>query len=84
MELYEKVDNVKSREDLIRFIFHLRMDLKNNKEKWENITLEDYLEAMEAWINDMDGYYLNTNQPLPKEPSWKTIADILIASSMYE
>ena len=84
MELYEKVDTVKSREDLISFIFHLRMDLKNNKEKWENITLEDYLEAMEAWIDDMEGYYLNTNQPLPKEPSWKTIADILIASSMYE
>ncbi|SFD54155.1 hypothetical protein SAMN02799633_04075 [Bacillus sp. UNCCL81] len=42
MELYEKVDTVKSREDLISLIFHLRMDLKNNKEKWENITLEDY------------------------------------------
>ncbi|MEH7300430.1 DUF7660 family protein [Neobacillus drentensis] len=84
MELNEKVENVKSREDLIKFISHLRMDLQNNRAEWENITLEDYFEAMEAWVNDMEGYYLNTNQPVPKQPSWKTIADILYASSMYE
>jgi len=84
MELYEKVEDVKSREDLIKFINQLRFDLQINKGEWENVTLEDYLEAMEAWVNDMDGYYLNVNQPVPKQPSWKTIADILYASSMYE
>ncbi|KOS66335.1 hypothetical protein AEA09_16415 [Lysinibacillus contaminans] len=61
MELYERVENIKSREDLIKFINHLRKDLQSNSAEWENITLEDYLEAMEAWINDMDGYYLNNN-----------------------
>ncbi|MDW2878258.1 MULTISPECIES: DUF7660 family protein [Bacillaceae] len=84
MELYEKVDKVKSREDLIKFIKHLRTDLQTNRAEWENITLEDYLEAMEDWVKDMDGYYLNTNQPVPEQPSWKTIADILFASRMYE
>jgi hypothetical protein len=84
MELSEKVDKVKSREDLIKFIKHLRTDLQTNSAEWENITLEDYLEAMEDWVKDMDGYYLNTNQPVPEQPSWKTIADILFASSMYE
>ena len=84
MELYEKAENVKSREDLIKFIDHLRSDLQANKGEWENISLEDYLEAMAAWINDMEGFYLNTNQPVPKQPSWKTFADILYASSMYE
>jgi hypothetical protein len=84
LKLYEKVENVNSREDLIKFIFHLRMDLQTHKDKWENITLDDFLEAMEAWVNDMEGYYLNSNQPVPKQPSWKTIADILYASSMYE
>ncbi|MEH7225003.1 hypothetical protein V7112_14435 [Bacillus sp. JJ1566] len=84
MELFEMVDNIKSREDLIKFINHLRMDLQNNRAEWENITLEDYLEAMEAWVNDMNGYYLNLNQPMPKQPSWKIIATILYASSAYE
>ncbi|MEH7452996.1 DUF7660 family protein [Gottfriedia acidiceleris] len=84
MELSEKIDGVKSREDLIRFIFDMRMDIRNNREKWENITLENYLEAMETWVNDMDGYYLNTKQTLPKQPTWKIIADLLYASSIYE
>jgi len=84
MELYDKVEKVKSREDLIKLINHLRMDLQTNRDKWENITLEDYLEAMEAWVNDMDGYYLNTNQTMPKQPSWMIFAAILYASSMHE
>lgn len=84
MELNESAEDVKSREDLIKFINHLRRDLQTNKAEWENITLEDYLEAMEAWVNDMEGFYLNTDQPVPKQPSWKTFADILYASSMYE
>ena len=84
MGLYERVENVKNRQDLIKFINHLRSDLQANKAEWENITLEDYLEAMEAWVNDMEGFYLNTNQPVPKHPSWKNFADILYASSMYE
>ncbi|MFF5994320.1 hypothetical protein AAGS61_06135 [Lysinibacillus sp. KU-BSD001] len=48
MELDERVENINSREDLITFISHLRKDLQTNGAKWENITLEDYLEAMEA------------------------------------
>ncbi|MEI5908691.1 hypothetical protein WAK64_16710 [Bacillus spongiae] len=82
--LHNKVEEVKSREDLIKFLLHLRKDLQTKGNAWENITLKDYLEAMEAWVEDMDGYYLNTNQPIPKQPSWKTIADILYAATMYE
>lgn len=84
MELHKMVEVVENREDLIKFVNQLRMDLQNNKGEWANITLEDYLEAMETWINDMDGYYLNNNKILPKQPSWRNIAEILIASSMYE
>lgn len=84
MELNKKIDGVNSRDDLIKFIFDLRMDLQINREKRENITIDNYLEAMEAWVNDMDGYYLNTKQILPKQPTWKLIANILYASSIYE
>lgn len=76
MELNEKVNSIKYRQDLIAFISLLRLDLKNNKEKWGNRTLEDFLGAMEAWVDDMEGYYSNTNQPFPNQPSWKTIGEI--------
>ncbi|WP_436971785.1 DUF7660 family protein [Pectobacterium brasiliense] len=32
----------------------------------------------------MDGYYENTNQPLPKDTNWKIFADILVATKIYE
>ncbi len=83
MEIYGAAESVKSREDLIEFINQLRMDLKNNKNEWNNITLEDYLNAMESFVNDMYEHYLETNQILPKQPSWENIALTLLASSMY-
>ena len=84
MELHKKIAGIQSREDLVSFVRALRNDLETNKGEWENSTLEGYLRAMEDWIESMDGYYLNTGQPVPDTPSWKTIADILYASKIYE
>lgn len=84
MEIFEMADNVNSPEDLIEFINQLRMDLKINKGEWKNITLEDYLEAMEACVNEMDEYNVYDTQILPKQPSWKIISLILFAASIYE
>jgi len=60
----------------IEFIKLLRIDYRT---EWENITLEAYLQnygGLRIWRA--------INQAIPKESSWKTIADILFASSMYE
>ena len=77
-------DSVQNRDDLVQFIQALRADLRDNPDDWENTSLDDYLEAMAAWIDDCDGYYKNTGQPIPKTPSWKMLADILMAAKMYE
>ena len=84
MELHERVGHIKSKEDLADFVSALRIDLEVNPGRWENPTLEHFLEAMEGWIRDMDGYYVNSGQTPPQEPTWKTVAHILMASTMYE
>ena len=84
VELHKQIAGIESKDDLVSFIRALREDLQSNKAQWENATLERYLRAMEDWIESMDGYYLNTGQPVPQSPSWKTFADILYASKMYE
>ncbi|WP_342539940.1 hypothetical protein MHI39_18915 [Heyndrickxia sp. FSL K6-6286] len=84
MEIYEMADEVKSPEDLIKFINQLRMDLQINKGEWKNITLEDYLEALEACFNEMDEYNLYDTPILSEQPSWKIIALTLFAASIYE
>lgn len=82
--LDEAVKSIKEKEDFIRFIELLLKDYKNNPETWENKTIESYLEAMQSWIEDMDGYYINNNLPIPENVNWKTFSEILIAAKMYE
>ena len=56
------LDNIKvtDRQTFIKFIDLLRKDFLENPESWENKTLSDFLEALSAYANDIQGYYDNT------------------------
>jgi hypothetical protein len=84
MELHERVNKIKTKQDLSQFVGALRADLATHPERWENPTLERFLEAMEGWIEDMESYYKNSGQPPADPPTWKTFGDILMAATMYE
>lgn len=79
---YSFVEQVKYKQDFITFLHLLRDDLKTHE--WENKTLPDFLEAMAAWVGDMEGYYWVKKQPMPEDINWKCFADILMAATMYE
>jgi hypothetical protein len=78
------INKIKTRDDFIQFLSLLLADLKGQPHYWENNTLESYLEALASWTEDMDGYYINTSQPVPQDVNWKVFADILMAATMYE
>lgn len=78
------VETINSRADFVQFVRELCTDLETSAESWENSDLRSYLEAVAAWIEDMDGYYRNSDQPLPQQPSWKILAEILLAARVYE
>ncbi|MDX5631087.1 MULTISPECIES: hypothetical protein [unclassified Brenneria] len=82
--MLDKFFSISSKDDLVKLISALARDFKENPDEWENKDLSSYLEAMASWIEDMDGYYENTNQALPKDTSWKVFADILMAAKVYE
>lgn len=84
MELHQRIDVINTKDDLAEFVAALRLDLEANPNEWENPTLERFLLAMEDWIRSMDNYYKNTGQQIPQVPTWRTLADILLASKMYE
>jgi hypothetical protein len=84
MALAEYKNSVCSREDFVVFVKALSKDLRDNPATWENGTLERFLEALAAWIEDMDGYYLNQGKPVPQQPDWKVAADMLMAAKVYE
>jgi len=83
----EKLLNFKvtDRKSFIEFIGLLREDFRLNSSSWENNNLSDFLEAMERYAEDIQGYYDNTNQKMnADEPSWQIFADIFMGSTMYE
>lgn len=84
MTLAEQTASVHSREDFVAFVQALSKDLRDNPATWENDSLERFLEALGAWVEDMDGYYINQGKPVPQQPDWKVAADMLMAATMYE
>ena len=80
-ELARQVDSPSS---LATFVRTLVEDLQQGNYEWENATLPRYLEALGRWVEDMDGYYLGKGEPVPEQPTWKTVADMLMAATMYE
>jgi hypothetical protein len=84
MKLHGYVSQVRSKAELVEFVRALANDLSTNREEWENATLETYLAALASWLEDSDGYYRNQGRPVPAEPSWRHVAEMLMAAKMYE
>lgn len=84
MNLKHEVDAVSSRDDFVKFVDMLRGDLSLHRAEWQNATLDDFLEALSAWVQDMDGYYLNNQLPIPTSPDWKNVAEMMLAAKYYE
>ena len=79
-----EAEAVRTREDLAVFIRGLRADLARNAEEWENPDLDRYLDALAAVIEDLEGRLLNRGEIVPSEPSWRLIAELLDAATVYE
>ncbi|MDK2125632.1 DUF7660 family protein [Parachitinimonas caeni] len=80
-------NKINSRDGLISLLKQMALDLRENPDEWENRNLEDFLEAMASWIEDMDGYYENLG--ISKEVGledfkWRILADVLLAARVYE
>lgn len=73
----EMPDNIKSREDFIKFMRHFIPTVND-------ASLKNYLEALTAWTEDMDGYYRNFGKEMPENINWEIIAAMLYAGYIYE
>lgn len=82
--LHEQIKNIKSKEDFVLFVKELRKDFIENPQGWENKDIAAFLDALAVWTTDMENYYSNTKQSVPKNIDWKVIADMLMGAKMYE
>lgn len=76
---------VTDRQTFIKFLDVLRKDFLDNPESWENKSLIDFLEALSAYTEDIQGYYDNIKRNInADQPNWSTFADIFKGATMYE
>jgi hypothetical protein len=80
----EKIKDIKTKDDFVSFVYSLSQDYQNNPSSWKNNEIGTFLEAMAAWVDDMEGYYLNQCLPVPEKPDWKMIANMVAAAKIYE
>ena len=80
----EIIEGIKGPLELAEFVKVLHKSYVDNPQSWENDNLATYLDAIAAWVLDSDGYFRNNNQPLPNPETWKVVAMILYAATMYE
>lgn len=73
----EMLGKIKNREDFIEFMqLYIPMI--------QDLSVRNYLYALTAWAEDMDGYYNNFGKEIPADINWNYIAALLYAGSIYE
>lgn len=74
----------KTKNDFLSFVHELSKDFYDNSDSWENVDIRNYLEALSAWVDSMEGYYKNFKLPVPENPNWQLIAEMLVAAKVYD
>ena len=75
---------VSTREDLAAFVHRMYLDFAAAPHKWENQTLDRFLEALSAWISASPNMWANHGLPEPEQPDWAWVALALSAARYYE
>jgi hypothetical protein len=68
------VDSVTSRDEVVGVLRAMINDLRKHPDDWQNATLDEYLDALAASLEDVED----------AEPSWHLMAEVLVAASGYE
>lgn len=73
-----------TRQDFTDFVVKLAESRELDPESWPNGTLGEFLDGLSGWVADMDGYFAHRGEPLPSEPTWQLLAQMLLAARVYE
>lgn len=77
-------DGVRSRAEFAAFLGELRSELEARPDRWENVTLEAFLEALEAVAQDAPGWVTNGVRSDVETPSWSLFARLVATATVYE
>ena len=85
MNIYDLSKQIQTKADFEQFLSLLIEDFRINRSSWDNDTIETFLDTVLGFTRDIDGYYKNLNQKVETAtPTWRMLADILLAGKVYE
>lgn len=82
--LSQRAERVSNREEFLGFLHQLVAEGRSPGDQWENTHLASYLDALARWTRDMDGYFKGRGEPMPEDPTWRLLAQMLLAATIYE
>jgi hypothetical protein len=84
-ELVDYVKQITSKEEFAFFLRCLVQDYIENRHEWENTELPGYLEALSGYVVDTENFNKSKVEKIDiNYLSWRTVAEMLIAASVYE
>lgn len=84
MFVFDRNFKIKSKLEFIEFLEILKNDKSSNANEWENKSIEEYLDGVKSWVEDMDGYYDNMHESVPSNINWEFIALLFYVGKIYE
>ena len=75
---FETIDKIKNKNDFLAFIKEFVISDDNQAR------LNEYLESMMSWVEDMEGFYKNTGKKIPDSIDWSFIATLFYVGKIYE
>lgn len=77
--------NVSDRKSFSNFARNLMIKYQTEGENWENKRIDNFIEAISSYAEDIDGYYMNMNfETSADTPTWRIFAQILKGATVYE
>lgn len=84
-KLNQRMSEVHDAHTLAAFLHELRNDLKNYRDEWENWSLDDYLESIGAFLEDVNPTHPDTkSESSLGTEAWQMMAMIFLAGKYYE
>ncbi|MEA4832369.1 hypothetical protein SDC9_123707 [bioreactor metagenome] len=74
--------SINTKEKFIEHLNQMIMDFHKNKEQFQNIVVDDYLNSIEAWLKSYS-FDCNSNIQFEK-PDWSLIALLFYFGKIYE
>ncbi len=75
---------VSSKEELAAYLDVILRDHAQNGKKWENRDFPSFIEALQRWLEDSDGYYENRKEDAATISPWRRVADDIAAARIYK